>query len=88
MGSPYSRFRQADGEAPTDLIPQVEGMNRTIKHATVKRSFYETHDQLRTHLGDFVYAYNVARRLKTIRRLTLYEFILQSLDCGPKQIQD
>ena len=40
-------------------------MNRTIKDATVKRSFYETHDQLRAHLRDFVDAYNFARRLKT-----------------------
>ena len=29
-------------------------MNRTIKDATVKRYFYESHDQLRTHLRDFV----------------------------------
>jgi hypothetical protein len=27
-------------------------MNRTIKDATVKRYFYETHDQLRTHLRE------------------------------------
>ena len=36
---------------------QVERMNRTIKDATVKRYFYETHDQLRAHLRDFVDAY-------------------------------
>jgi hypothetical protein len=29
-------------------------MNRTIKDATVKRYFYETHGRLRTHLRDFV----------------------------------
>ena len=45
-------------------------MNRTIKDATVKRYFYETHDQLRAHLRDFVDAYNFARRLKTLRGLT------------------
>jgi IS30 family transposase len=33
---------------------QVERMNRTIKEATVKRFHYETHDQLRTHLADFL----------------------------------
>lgn len=54
---------------------QVERMNRTIKDATVKRYFYETHDQLRTHLADFVTAYNFARRLKTLKGLTPYEFI-------------
>ena len=36
-------------------------MNRTIKEATVKRYYYETHDQLRGHLADFVAAYNFAR---------------------------
>ena len=41
-------------------------MNRTIKDATVKRYFYETHDQLRTHLQNFVDAYNFARRLNTL----------------------
>ncbi len=43
---------------------QVERMNRTIKEATVKR-FYESHDQLRTHLADFMAAYNFVRSLKT-----------------------
>jgi transposase InsO family protein len=76
--SPSPFREQPDNEAPTDLIPdngQVERMNRTIKDATVKRYFYETHDQLRTHLRDFVDAYNFARRLKTLRGLTPYEFI-------------
>jgi transposase InsO family protein len=54
---------------------QVERMNRTIKDATVKRYFYETHDQLRTHLADFVAAYNFARRLKTLKGHTPYEHI-------------
>ena len=50
-------------------------MNRTIKDATVKRYFYETHDQLRTHLANFVTAYNFARGLKSLKGLTPYEFI-------------
>ena len=54
---------------------QVERMNRTIKDATVKRFYYETHDQLRTHLADFVTAYNFARRLKTLKGLTPYEYV-------------
>ncbi len=41
---------------------QVERMNRTLKEATVKRYHYDTHDQLKTHLSDFVDAYNYARR--------------------------
>ncbi len=53
---------------------QVERMNRTIKDATVKRYHYESHDQLRTHLADFLDAYNFARRLKTLSGLTPYEY--------------
>ena len=62
---------------------QVERMNRTIKDATVKRYFYETHDELRNHLGDFVQAYNFARRLKTLRGLTPYEFICKTWTAEP-----
>ena len=51
-----------------DLIPdnaaKSKEQNRAIKDATVKRYFYETHDQLRAHLQNFVDAYNFARRLK------------------------
>src|SRR3712207_3054117 len=47
---------------------QVERMNRTLKDATVRRYYYDTHDQLRGHLGDFLAAYNFARRLKTLDR--------------------
>ena len=36
-------------------------MNRTIKDATVKRFYYESHEQLRRHLADFVSAYNFGR---------------------------
>lgn len=53
---------------------QVERMNRTIKDATLKRFHDETHDQLRTHLSDFLAAYNFARRLKTLNGLTPYEY--------------
>jgi transposase InsO family protein len=57
---------------------QVERMNRTIKEATVQRFHYATHDQLRTHLADFVAAYNFGRRLKTLRGLTPYEAICKA----------
>ena len=54
---------------------QVERMNRTIKDATVKRYHYDDHSQLRSHLADFLAAYNFARRLKTLSGLTPYEYI-------------
>jgi len=68
---------------------QVERMNRTIKDATVKRFYYESHDQLRQHLADFVSAYNFARRLKTLRGLTPYEAICKAWTDEPSRfIQD
>jgi transposase InsO family protein len=54
---------------------QVERMNRTIKEATVQRFHYDSHRQLEAHLSDFMNAYNFARRLKTLKGLTPYEFI-------------
>ena len=64
---------------------QVERMNRTIKEATVKRYHYDNHDQLRTHLRDFLDAYNYARRLKTLTGLTPYEYICKTWTSEPDQ---
>jgi transposase InsO family protein len=64
---------------------QVERMNRTIKEATVKRYYYETHDQLRSHLDNFVAAYNFARRLKSLKGLTPYEYICKIWTKEPKR---
>ena len=66
---------------------QVERMNRTIKDATVKRYHYESHDQLRQHLADFVSAYNFGRRLKTLKGLTPYEFICKRWTIEPKRFR-
>jgi hypothetical protein len=63
---------------------QVERMNRTIKDATVKRYHYDDQDQLRAHLHNFVDAYNFARRLKTLKGLTPYEFICKCWTSDPK----
>lgn len=66
---------------------QVERMNRTIKEATVKRFHYVSHDQLRIHLTDFLNAYNFARRLKTLKGLTPYEFICKTWTNEPKRFR-
>ena len=66
---------------------QVERMNRTLKDATVKRYHYESRDQLRAHLQLFVDAYNHARRLKTLRGLTPYEFICQVWTKEPERFR-
>jgi hypothetical protein len=62
---------------------QVERMNRTIKEATVQRYHYDSHNQLQTHLSDFLAAYNFARRLKTLGGLTVYEFICKCWQKDP-----
>ena len=66
---------------------QVERMNRTLKDATVKRYHDESRDQLRAHLQLFVDAYNHARRLKTLRGLTPYEFICQVWTKEPERFR-
>ena len=64
---------------------QVERMNRTIKEATVQRYHYDSHAQLERHLNDFVKAYNFARRLKTLKGLTPYEFICNAWTAQPER---
>jgi hypothetical protein len=64
---------------------QVERMNRTIKDATVRRYPYDSHDQLRRHLQLLVDACNHARRLKTLRGLTPYEFVCQQWTRDPER---
>jgi hypothetical protein len=62
-------------------------MNRTIKEATVKRFNYENHEQLRTHLADFLAVYNFARRLKTLNGLTPYEYICKCWTNQPERLR-
>ena len=60
-------------------------MNRTIKDATVRRFHYDAHDQFSNHLADFVQAYNFAKRLKTLKGLTPYEFICKAWTNQPER---
>ncbi len=62
-------------------------MNRTIKEATVKRFHYESHDELNSHLTSFVVAYNFAKRLKTLKGLTPYEFICKVWTNKPERFK-
>ncbi|MDR0631888.1 MAG: IS481 family transposase, partial [Holosporaceae bacterium] len=63
---------------------QVERMNKTIKEATVKRYYYSSHDKLHEHMKAFICAYNFAKRLKTLKGLTPYEFIVNSWENSPQ----
>ncbi len=75
-GTVFPRGGQVERIPLTVCRQTVAGQrNRTIKDATVKRFHYDDHDQLRTHLADFMAAYNFARRLKTLGGLTPYEYI-------------
>jgi transposase InsO family protein len=64
---------------------QVERMNKTIKEATVHRYYYSSHEQLRGHLQTFINAYNFAKRLKALKGLTPYEFILKTWQNEPER---
>ena len=66
---------------------QVERMNRTIKEATVKRYHYDTHAQLKTHLTDFISAYNYARRLKRLQGMTPVEYICKIWTKDPERFR-
>lgn len=64
---------------------QVERMNRTLKEATVKKYYYQTHQHLKEHLHAFLMVYNFAKRLKTLRGLTPYECICQCWHKEPER---
>jgi transposase InsO family protein len=64
---------------------QVERMNRTLKEATVKKYYDETHDHLKGHLQAFLMAYNFAKRLKTLTGLTPDEYICKCWQKEPER---
>lgn len=64
----------------------VDRMNRTIKDATVKRFHHDSHDPLRTHLADFLAAYNFARGLGTLGGLTPHEQICKLWTSEPHRL--
>jgi hypothetical protein len=59
-------------------------MNRTLKEATVRKYHYTSHSKLKEHLYAFLMAYNFAKRLKTIKGKTPYEFILSYFEKEPE----
>ena len=60
---------------PNPLGSTARSIRGIVFPLNVKRFHYDSHNQLRTHLGDFMAAYNFARRLKTLGGLTPYEYI-------------
>jgi hypothetical protein len=64
---------------------RVERMNRTLKAATVKKYHDQTHQHLKEHLYAFRMAHLLAKRLKTLRGLTPYEYICQCWQKEPER---
>ena len=62
---------------------QIEQVNRIAKEGTIKRYHYDNHQQLETHLRDFIAAYNFDRRLETLKGPTSYEFICKRWTAEP-----
>ncbi len=60
--------------------------NRTIKEATVKRFHYDSHDQQRNHMANFISAYNFGQRLKTLKGLKPYEVICKQWTIEPEKL--
>jgi hypothetical protein len=65
----------------------AERMNRTLKEATVKRYDYQTHQQLKEHLFNFLNAYHFAKRLKTLKGLSPYEYIIKCWQKKPQRFR-
>jgi hypothetical protein len=66
---------------------QVERINHTLKDGTIWHYHYETHQQLREHLGAFLNAYNFAKPLKTVSGLTPYEQICKTWADPPSRFR-
>jgi hypothetical protein len=62
-------------------------MNRTLKEATVQRYHYGSHAKLKAHVHAFLTAYNFAKRLKTLRGLTPYEYISKVWTTQPNRFR-
>ena len=63
---------------------QVERTNRTIKDATVKTYHYDNLEQLQQHLKQFMLVYNFAKKLKSLKFKTPFEFIIEQYKIHPK----
>lgn len=51
----------------------------------MKRYHYGSHTELRGHLSSFHLAHNHAKRLKTLRGLTPYEFVCSEWQRSPER---
>ena len=62
---------------------QVERINRTIKDATTKTYHYDSINQFEKHLKEFILVYNFAKRLKSLKFKTPFEFLAEKFKNNP-----
>lgn len=63
---------------------QVERMNKTLKDATIKMFQYDTIEQFKLNLHDFLNYYNCYKKLSAIGRKSPYDFIREKYKLNPK----
>ena len=62
---------------------QVERTNRTIKDATTKIYHYDNITQFEKHLQEFLLVYNFAKKLKSLKFKTPFEFLTEKFKNNP-----
>jgi transposase-like protein len=62
---------------------QVERFNGTIKEATTKKYYYDSPEQFKKHLQDYLLVYNYAKKLKALKFMTPYEKIISEYEKDP-----
>ena len=63
---------------------QVERMNKTLKDATIKMFEYNTIEQFKVNLYDFLNFYNCSKKLRAIGRKSPYDFLREKYKLKPK----
>ena len=60
---------------------------REKRQSALKRYHYDSHERLELHLSQFLKARNFGRRLKTLKGLTPYEFIVRIWTKEPQRFR-
>jgi transposase InsO family protein len=79
------RYRSSPHQALASLDQRPGRAHEPHPQGRVKRFHYESHGELRAHLADCVSAYNFAKRLKTLKGFTPYEYICKAWTKEPER---
>ena len=66
---------------------QVEVTNRILKNATTKTYFYDTLQELKSHMMAFVLYYNHQRKLKALKFQSPFDILIQTYQFNPLGFQ-